>query len=69
MDKRLECIRKMAKHASGHDLMRLFVLTYFFIVFVDHIAETAAPLYDVLKGTALTKNRKRGQWLVIADWN
>ena len=40
----------------------------YFAAFVDHFAESAAPLYDALKGTGFSKKRKHGQRLVIHDW-
>ncbi len=42
---------------------------FYFSDFVDHFADTAKPLYNVLKGTGFSKKRRRGQKLIILDWD
>lgn len=63
----VEAIGNLVEPASGNDLMRFLGLLNFFSDFVDHFAETAAPLYDVLKGTGFSKKRKNGQKFKIHD--
>lgn len=67
-DKHVEAIRALVEPASGDELMRFLGLVNYFADFVDHFAETAAPLYAVLKGTGFSKKRKHGQRLIIPDW-
>ena len=67
-DKHVEAIRALEMPRSGDELMRFLGLLNYFADFVDHFAETAAPLYEVLKGTGFSKKRKHGQKLVIPDW-
>lgn len=64
----MEAIRALVEPASGDELMRFLGLVNYFSDFVDHFAETAAPLYEVLKGTGLSKKRRHGQRLVIPHW-
>ena len=67
-DKHVEAIRALEMPRFGDELMRFLGLLNYFADFVDHFAETAAPLYEVLKGTGFSKKRKHGQRLVIPDW-
>lgn len=67
-DKHVEAIRALVMPKSGEELMRFLGLVNYFADFVDHFAETAAPLYEVLKGTGFSKKRRHGQRLVIPDW-
>ncbi len=48
--------------------MRFLGLVNFFSDFVDHFADTAKPLYNVLKNTGFSKRRRHGQKFVIPDW-
>lgn len=50
-DAHVEVIRQLVEPGSGDKLMRILGLVNFFSDYVDHFLETAAPLYDVLKGT------------------
>ena len=65
----VEAICNLVEPASGTELMRFLGLVNFFSDFVDHFAETAAPLYEVLKGTGFSKKRKHGQKFKIHDWD
>lgn len=65
----LEAIERLTEPASGSELMRFLGLVNFFSDFIDHFAETAAPLYEVLKGTGFSKKRKHGQKFRIPDWH
>ena len=65
----VEAIKRLVEPASGNELMRFLGLVNFFSDFVDHFAESAAPLYDVLKGTGFSKKRNHGQKLRIPDWH
>lgn len=65
----VEAIGQLTEPASGNELMRFLGLVNFFSDFIDHFAETAAPLYEVLKGTGFSKKRKHGQKFRIPDWN
>jgi len=49
--------------------MRFLGLVQYFADFIDHFAETAAPLYIVLKGTGFSTKRRHGQRFFIPDWN
>ena len=64
----IEAIGRLVEPASGDELMRFLGLVNFFSDFVDHFSETAAPLYQVLKGTGFSKKRKHGQKFKIHDW-
>ncbi len=48
--------------------MRFLGLVNYFAEYVDHFADSARPLYNVLKGTGFSKRRRRGQKLIIQDW-
>ena len=67
-DTHVDAIRKLTEPASGEELLRFFGLMKIFSDFVDHFAETAAPLYDVLRRTGFSKKRKHGQKFKISDW-
>ena len=67
-DKHVEAIRALGESRSGDELMRLLGLVNYFADFVDHFAEMAAPLYEVLKGTGFSEKRRHGKRLVILDW-
>lgn len=67
-DKHVESIRALTEPQSGDELMRFLGLVNYFAGFIDHYAESAAPLYDVLKGTGFSKKRRHGQRFLIADW-
>lgn len=67
-DKHLEAIQRLEMPRSGDELTRFLGLVNYFADFVDHFAETAAPLYAALKGTGFSKKRRHGQRLVIPDW-
>lgn len=64
----VESIGRLVEPASREELMRFLGLVNFFSDFIDHFAETAAPLYEVLKGTSFSKKRKHGQKFKIHDW-
>ena len=65
----VEAIGRLVEPASGNELMRFLGLVNFFSDFIDHFAETAAPLYEVLKGTGFSKKRKHVQKFKIHDWD
>ncbi len=61
----IAAIRALVEPASGDELMRFLGLVNYFSDFVDHFADTAKPLYNVLKGTGFSKKRRRGQNLIM----
>ena len=65
----VEAIGRLTEPASGNELMRFLGLVNFFSDFVEQFSSTAAPLYDVLKGTGFSKKRKHGQKFTIHDWD
>ena len=65
----VEAIKRLVEPASGDELMRFLGLVNLFSDFVDYFAESAAQLYNVLKGTGFSKKRKHGQKLRIPDWH
>ena len=67
-DRHVEAIRALTEPASGDELMSFLGLVNYFAVFVDHFAETAAPLYEALKGTVFSQKRRHCQRLMISDW-
>ena len=66
-DRNVEAIRALTEPASRDELMRFLGLVNYFTVSVDHFSETAALLYEALKGTGFSKKRRRSQRLVISD--
>ena len=68
-DKHTKAIRALVEPRSGDELMRFVGLVNYFADFIDHFAETAAPLYEVLKGTGFSKKRRHRQRLIIPDWD
>ncbi len=65
----VRAIRALVEPASGDELMRFLGLVNYFSDFVDHFADSARPLYNVLKGTGFSKKRRRGHKLIIPDWD
>ena len=55
--------------ADGEELVRFLGLANYFSDFIDHFAETAKPLYDILRGTNFSKKKKRGERFVIKNWD
>ncbi len=68
-DGHVKAIRALVEPASGDELMMFLRLVNDFSDFVDHFADSAQPLYSVLKGTDFSKRRRRGQKFVIQDWD
>ena len=67
-DAHVSAVRKLVEPGGGEELMRFLGLMNYFAEFVDHFAELAAPLHEALKGTGFNLKKRRGQRLVIPDW-
>ena len=50
----VEAIERLSEPGSGNELMRFLGLINFFSDFVDHFAESTAPLYEVLNGKGIS---------------
>jgi hypothetical protein len=46
-----ECVSRFNEPTNATELLRLLGVLQFFSAHVDHLAEMAAPLYQVLEGT------------------
>ena len=66
-DAHVRAIRNLIEPASGNELMRFLGLMNYFSRFIDHFADIARPLYEVLKGTGFSKKRVKKR-LIISDW-
>lgn len=66
-DAYVKTIRKLEEPSLGNELMRFLGLINYFFRFLNHHAEWARPLYDVLTGIEFSKKRCRVKWLVITD--
>ena len=65
----VEAIKALTEPATGDELMRFLGLVNFFAAFIDHFAETASPLYAVLKGTGFSRKRKHGEKFIVVYWH
>ena len=66
-EKHTEAIRALVEPRSGGAPMRFLGPVNYFAEFVHHFADTAATLYEVVKGMRVSK--KQQQRLNIPDWN
>ena len=57
----VEAIERLSEPGSGSELMRFLGLVNFLSDFVDRLAETAASLYEVLKGTGFSNKEARAK--------
>lgn len=68
LERYAECIWKLMETVSADKFIRLFGFLKFVSGFVEHIAETTAPLCDVLRRTGIAKKKKHRQKLFIPNY-
>jgi hypothetical protein len=68
-DRHRECRRVFAEPANVTELLRFLGVLQYFWNHIYHLAEMAAPLYDVVKGTAWNKKKHRRKVIELKDWD
>lgn len=68
-DEHLETIRKLVEQEYGKKLMRFLGLVNFFASLMDQFVDDAVPLNKGWQCGCFTEKKRRGERLLIPDWN
>jgi hypothetical protein len=64
----LEAIRRLQEPQNGRGLMRFVGLANYFAEFVENFAKRAKPLYDVLSGCAVNKEKAKNLPVYVPEF-
>lgn len=64
----VESIKTLEEPRTGEQLMRFLGLANYFLQSMDHFAEHARSLYNVLENTGFSRKRRHGQRFITLDW-
>jgi hypothetical protein len=69
-DAHRECVSRFNEQTNATELLRFLGVLQFFSAHIYHIAEMAAPLYQILEGTKWNaKNSSKKAIIKIGDWD
>jgi hypothetical protein len=67
-DRHRDCMRDFAEPTNVTELLRFLGVLQYFGSHIDHLADIAAPLYDMLKGTNWNAKKPRRRVIDLDDW-